>query len=399
MDNPFIIQRDILYGEPFCDREEEIARYLSAARMGESICLISPRRYGKTSLLNQIAGRLEEQGWLTAKIDFMQALSDIELAKEVERTRVNLLGTWRRAIQKLGKSVQRLKKTKIEVEFEDLHFSMGLGGLDETNGRTFLNGCLIRLRDLPEKTGMPLMIYLDEFQRVREIDPKGNLEAMIRTAFQKRTKKFLPMYLGSRRHMLQMMFADKSTPLFKSATLLPLETIRIDRFSSFASQQFKQTIKSHLPVNLALALGRFFQGHPHLLNKTAALIWDMCLRDNIRKVSKDICKHAMLEIIREETDAILEVNRKTPLHHMTVLRQIAVRKTVPKPYSAEFLRICNLTQSRMQKIIDALVSDDRIYRDDTGLHIVDPLEGLALSMIGSSPEWRSEMINSLLEEA
>ncbi len=53
----------------------------------------------------------------------------------------------------------------------------------------------------------------------------------------------------------------------------------------------------------------------------------------------------------------------------------------------------------MQKIIDALVSDDRIYRDDTGVHIVDPLEGLALRMIGSSPEWRLEMINRLLEEA
>jgi hypothetical protein len=63
---------------------------------------------------------------------------------------------------------------------------------------------------------------------------------------------------------------------------------------------------------------------------------------------------------------------------------------IPPPY---------LTQSQMQKIIDALVSDDRIYRDDTGVHIVDPLEGLALRMIGSNPEWRLEMINSLLEEA
>jgi hypothetical protein len=398
MDNPFIIQRDIQYGEPFCDREEEIERCLSAARMGESICLISPRRYGKTSLLNQVAGKLVEQGWLTAKIDFMQALSEIELAKEVERTRLNLLRTWRRAIEKLGNSLQVLKKTKVEIEFEDLQFSMGMGGLDETNGRTLLKASLSRLCEFPEKTGMPLMVYLDEFQRVREIDPKGNLEAMIRAAFQKRTKKFLPMYLGSRRHMLQMMFADKSTPLFKSATLLSLDTIRIDRFVSFASQLFKQTIKSQFTANLVSVMGRFFQGHPHLLNKTAALIWDMCQRDKIQKVSQDICRHAMLDIIREETDAFLEVNHKTPLNHMTVFRQIAVRGTVSKPYSAEFLRACSLTQSQMQKIIDALISDDRIYRDDTGVHIVDPLEGLALRMMGSSPEWRSEMISSLLEE-
>ncbi len=399
MDNPFIIQRDIQYGEPFCDREEEIERCLSAARMGESICLISPRRYGKTSLLNQVAGKLEEQGWLTAKIDFMQALSDIELAKEVELTCLNLLGTWRRAVQKLGSSLQSLKKTKIEVEFEDLQFSMGFGRGDETNGRMLLKSSLGRLRELPEKTGMPLMVYLDEFQRVREIDPKGNLEAMIRTEFQKRTKKFLPMYLGSRRHMLQMMFADKSTPLFKSATLLTLDTIRTDRFASFAVQQFKHSIKIQFSADIVLAMGRFFQGHPHLLNKTAALIWDICLRDNIPKVTIGICRRAMLAIIREEVEAFLAVNRKTPLNHMTVFRQIAVREIVPKPYSADFLRACSLTQSQMQKIIDALVSDDRIYRDDTGVHIVDPLEGLALKMMGSSPEWRSEMINSLLAEA
>jgi hypothetical protein len=125
----------------------------------------------------------------------------------------------------------------------------------------------------------------------------------------------------------------------------------------------------------------------------------MCLRDNIQKVSKDICRRAMLAIIREEADAFLEVNRKTPLNHMTVYRQIAVRGTVPKPYSAEFLRACNLTQSQMQKIIDALISDDRIYRDDAGVRVVDPLEGLALRVMGSSHEWRSEMISSLLDGA
>ena len=97
--------------------------------------------------------------------------------------------------------------------------------------------------------------------------------------------------------------------------------------------------------------------------------------------------------------ALLEVNRKTPRRHITVLRQTAGRGTVAKPYSTEFLRACNLTQSQMQKIIDALVSDDRVLRDATGLRIVGPLEELALKMIGSTPEWRSELITRLLEEA
>ncbi len=399
MQNPFIIQRDILYGEPFCDREEEIERYLAATRMGESLCLISPRRYGKTSLLNQVGGRLQEQGWLTAKIDFMQTLSDVEIAKEIERTRLSLLGNWQQAVHKLGKAMQDLTTTKIGVDFEDIHFSLGLEGAGESEGRTLLRRSLNRLPELAEKIGTPLMIYFDEFQRIREIDPTGNLEAMIRASFQKRTEKFLPMYLGSRRHMLQMMFADKSTPLFKTATVISLDTIRTDRFAVFANQQFKQTLQAHFPKNLAFAMGSFYQGHPYLLNKTSAHIWDLCLREKVQAVTKEICKIAMLTVTREETEAFLEVNRKIPLNHMTVLRQIAIRRTIPKPYSGEFLRICKLTQSQMQKIIESLIADDRIYRNDAGLHISDPLERMALRMIGTSSEWRSEMIQNLLNRA
>ena len=396
MENPFIIQRDILYGEPFCDREFEIERYLAAARMGESLCLISPRRYGKTSLLNQVAGRLQKQGWLTAKIDFMQTLSDMELAKEIERTRLNLLGKWQQTVHKLGKAMQDLTKARIDIDFEDLHFSLGLEGSSDADGRVLLRRSLSRLLEITERTGTPVMIYFDEFQRIREIDPTGNLEAMVRTTFQKRTNKFLPMYLGSRRHMLQMMFADKSTPLFKTATVLSLNTMRMNSFAVFAKQQFKQTLQANFPEHLASAMCHFYLGHPHLLNKTSAYVWDLCLREGLKTVTKEICKTAMLTITREETEAFLEMNRKTPLNYMTVLRQVSVRGTVPKPYSGEFLRICKLTQSQMQKIIETLIADDKIHRDDTGIHIVDPLERLALRMIGTTAEWRSEMIQDLL---
>ena len=129
------------------------------------------------------------------------------------------------------------------------------------------------------------------------------------------------------------------------------------------------------------------------------MIWDTCLRDRIRTVTKKICIAAILTVVREETDAFLEFNRKTPLKQIEVLRQIAIRGTVPKPYALEFLRVCNISQSQMQKIIAALVEDDRIHRDDSGIRILDPLEGLALRMIGRGMEWRFEMIENFLNEA
>ena len=130
-----------------------------------------------------------------------------------------------------------------------------------------------------------------------------------------------------------------------------------------------------------------------------AFIWDFCLREGIRSVSEAICKGAMLSVIKEETDAYLEFNRKTPLHHMEVLRQISVRGKVHKPYSAEFLQACRVSQSQMQKILTALGEDERINRDSSGVYIVDPLERLALRVIGTREEWRSQLIESHLESA
>jgi hypothetical protein len=53
----------------------------------------------------------------------------------------------------------------------------------------------------------------------------------------------------------------------------------------------------------------------------------------------------------------------------------------------------------MQKILGTLAEDDRILRDESGVRIVDPLERLALRMIGTRMEWRAERIGRLLDGA
>lgn len=400
MRNPFVIQRDIVYGEPFCDRENEIERFLSAVRMGESLCLISPRRYGKTSLLNQIAGKLEETNWLTAKIDLMKIFSDRELAREIERTRIALMSRWKQVAQKVGKALKRFKRPTIELEYEDIRLSLGLGHPEVPEGKALLRESLERLCALPEETGLPVFVYFDEFQRIREIDPKGHLEALFRSVFQGRTHEFLPVYLGSRRHMLKMIFADEGAPFFKSATILNLGTIHHDSFVSFVRNQFKKTLKITFPKGLAFGICNFFDGHPHLLNKTAANIWDMYVR-NGQKADGDVlraaCKESLLNVIREETETYIESNQKTPFNQISVLRQIGLMGLVPKPYSREFLKNCDVSQSQMQKILAALIEDDRVVKDNRGIYVEDPFERLALKMMGTSQEQRSSIIDAFLK--
>ncbi len=69
MRNPFIAGRPIKCGEPFCGRQEEIGLLEREISSSNPVVLHAMRRFGKTSLLNQVAGRIEAKGWKTVRID------------------------------------------------------------------------------------------------------------------------------------------------------------------------------------------------------------------------------------------------------------------------------------------------------------------------------------------
>lgn len=70
MDNPFRYGSAV--SEPyFVGREQEMAELEMDMRSGQNVVIISPRRYGKTSLVLAVAKRLRDQGVLVAYLDLM----------------------------------------------------------------------------------------------------------------------------------------------------------------------------------------------------------------------------------------------------------------------------------------------------------------------------------------
>ncbi|MEE9593526.1 MAG: hypothetical protein V3W28_08095, partial [Thermoplasmata archaeon] len=78
--NPFPYGR-VVKGADFADREPELAELIRDLEAGQSILLISPRRYGKTSLMVEVLRRLEERGHLTALVDLFGSVTPTDLAE------------------------------------------------------------------------------------------------------------------------------------------------------------------------------------------------------------------------------------------------------------------------------------------------------------------------------
>ncbi len=61
MQNPFVYG-EIVPGEAFADREVELDRLVSDLADGQKVFLISPRRYGKSSLVRRALTTLARRG-------------------------------------------------------------------------------------------------------------------------------------------------------------------------------------------------------------------------------------------------------------------------------------------------------------------------------------------------
>lgn len=398
MENPFIVQREIAHGEAFCDREEEVGKIIASTSRAEAVCLLSPRRYGKSSLLNQVLGRIQESGWVPVRIDVMEVFSLRDLAGELERKRVSALSTWDRLKQKAKDTATHLKP---KVEFDPLSgqpsVSLELGqtaGGDETLVRSVLK----KMVSLPKQLDRPVCLVLDEFQEVAALDTKGRIEGVIRGVFQKRPKDFVPIYSGSRKHRVKLMFEDESAPFYRSARILELGTLSHEKFAIFIQDQFKKTLRLKIPDVIVEATCRGFDGHPHILNKVASYLWTRCAIEG--KMSNDsiisVWRKIVLDILEEEKRYYNFANRNIPRYAMAVLREVAKTGVVAAPFSSAFAKACNLTPGQIQNAIKVLSKEDKILETESGIKVMDPLESACLRVMGQDRGSQEKSLDELI---
>ncbi len=398
MRNPFVVGREIKYGEPFCDRASEIKWLIDRAKSSESVCLVSLRRYGKTSLLNQVMGKLNEEGWVTLKIDLMNVHSIEDfcffIGQEIRK--------FQSIKNKIFSAIKHIKPS-ITIGVDPLtslpSFGVGLNSSvskKEAILREILNTCL----KLPKLLSKPVLLVFDELQQVRKIAPKGEIEAVMRAVFEKRDYDFVPFYLGSRRSILKFMFQKESEPFFKSATVREIKELPRESYIEFVQNEFKKSLSIVSSEEILHTTWKLFQGHPYAVAKVANRLW-FCYLENLpknKKEEEEIWLEIITEIIKEEATFYEAVNKNIFPYVMIVFRKIAEEGVVEKPYKEDFLKKIGMTAARVQKALGTLKKEDKIEHDKEGIHVLDPLERLWLLTSRMDEEQIKTELSKMLKE-
>lgn len=248
-ENPFRYGQ-VVTGEYFTNREEEIREISEEIASGQSIILISPRRYGKTSLVINTINKIR---YPFIKIDMNLVTDEIDLGNTLIRKLLSL--------SKYEKIKYFLKKLRIQpaIQFDpnsnevSIVFNPG-----EKNASIYLEDALEMSQDIAKNLKRRIVVVFDEFQDIRRIS--SSLEKKMRSIFQYH-KDVSYVFIGSQEHMIRDIFENKSNPFYKFGKQILLREMRSDKIRRFIVDRFSDKgIDASTVVDSILEITN---GHPY----------------------------------------------------------------------------------------------------------------------------------------
>lgn len=246
MDNPFAFGKAV-EGRFFTDRQEDTKRLRANLTHGINTVLISPRRWGKTSLVKKVMALEENNPKVKmVMVDVFACKSEYEfcklLATEVIKQTSSKIDEW----VEMGKNFLSNITPKFSFgsdPLNDFEISFEWNQKDETCAE------ILRLPEkIAEKKGVRIVICFDEFQQIADFKDSLSFQKKLRTAWQHQQSVTYCVF-GSKRHLMMGIFADTSCPFYKFADMMFLQKIPKEEWVSFICNQFETTGKMISPEN------------------------------------------------------------------------------------------------------------------------------------------------------
>ena len=382
--NPFIVTGKIA-PEYFCDRVEESKRLIKSLTNGNNMVIISPRRMGKTGLIQFCYDKPEwKETYYTFFIDILHTSSLRELifllGKEIYETLLP-------RSQKMAMTfMQTLKSINGKFGFDTLtgmpSFNIQLGDIDRPEYT------LEEIFKALAEANKPCIVAIDEFQQITKY-PEKNTEALLRTHIQKISNSQF-IFAGSERHMMQEMFLSSARPFFRSADMLELGAIPEDIYVTFVVDLFHKAGKEISPESVAKVYS-FFKGHTFYMQKT----FNESFADTAEgaECTNEVICTAITALVDSYDTVFREILSNMAEKQKELLYSIALDGEATAITSSAFIRRHSLSSaSSVQAAVKKLIENELVTKTDNVYSITDRFLAIWLTrQMGSGNPLRALM--------
>ena len=363
--NPFLIRG---YAGPdyFCDRESETRKLLAAFENDRDVTLIAPRRFGKTGLIRHSFSRLPDD-FTGIYLDIFSTHSLAEFSSMFASAVIGALDSKvEAAMSSVTKFFKSCRPTVVPQEDGMPKFSFDVV---PSNAEATVADAFEYLKAKERR----VVIAIDEFQQIGEYPEKG-VEALLRSRIQ-----FLPnvrfVFAGSRKHMMEEMFASPKRPFYQSTQILSLREIPCDSYAVFARRFFAD---AGLPFDEGVFedVYRRFEGITWYVQAVMNRIWEAGrgLSDSAQ------VDEAVASLVEDQDLVFHDLLRSQSEGSQKMLLAIAREGAVPQPSSGRFVAAAGFrAASSAAFALNDLRSRDLVYETDAGWVVYDRLFGLWLS--------------------
>lgn len=350
----------------FTNREKETEKLFNNLTQGINTTIISPRRWGKSSLVEKVINDINSQfsDVKTVLIDLFTVSSEEEFleefAKGVIKASSSKWDDWMQSGRKFFK--QLIPKLSVGVD-PNSDFTISFDWSEIKKHKE-------EILDLPEliaeKQNIRFVICLDEFQNLASFSDYESFEKKMRAIWQRQKHVTYCLY-GSKRHMMTEIFNNSSKPFYRFGDIIILNRITTEKWVNFIIKSFTETNKSIAP-DFAATIVSLMQNHSWYVQQLAHYVWQRT--DN--EVTQDDIKTAFIELVNANSPLYqkeIETMSKTQLN---LLKAIANKEG--KLTSATVMQKYSLgTPRNVSKNKTILINNDIIYLNKGVFDMLDPV--------------------------
>lgn len=366
MEVPFVFGK-LATGKNFTDREEELQHLTQNFISGTNTILISPRRWGKSSLVKKAGDKVVglDDKIRVVYMDMYNIRSEEEFYKSLSMAVLSAVSNKIQDI--IDNSKKFLKQWIPRITFSpDQQQEISLA-LDWEEVKKQPDEILNLAEAISINKGVQIIICIDEFQNISSFKEPLVFQKKLRSHWQKHQKTAYCIY-GSKRHMLLDVFTSPSMPFYKFGDLFFLEKIQTTYWKDFIQKRFKSTGKKISKKN-AGQIAESVENHPYYVQQLAHLCW---FRTSLVLDEKHI-KEALESLVLQLSllfQGLTETLTNTQINFLKAIldevEQISSKKTIDEYKLGTSANVYRIKQA----LINKEVLDEKIHGK---LELIDPV--------------------------
>lgn len=369
MNNLFVFGKTVS-GDAFTDREKDTTKLVSNFRYGVNTFLLSPRRWGKTSLVKK-AKNLAENSKL--KIVYV----DVHLCRCREEF-----------CERLASAVLTQTSSKMEEWVENAktflsRFSFGVNtSADPSSEMTFKlqlapqEQSMEDLLQLPERIAkrkkIHVVVCIDEFQQIGYFANSAQFQTELRSVWQHHELTSYCLF-GSKKHMMETFFDDSSKPFYKFGDIIYLQRIPVEYWVKYITGKFQREGKS-ITAKQASWIVENVEGNSSYVQQ---LSWYVFQRTE-KKVDENILSDALTELVEQCADVFEARTESLTAYQMNLLRCVADGIHTGLSSKNVISRYHLVSSANVAIVKKSLLDKDLISIEKKETYLSDPVMGIWL---------------------